>query len=128
MELFAGFKSRLVSIAGSALGIVLSDIRGKILSFTESLPGASVKFYCGICVLSFLVMLAALGAVLLPAGLVLVTVQMAAEDVDSISLAGRILAWIGALYILIPSIVLTGAGVVLYGKVKNASSSISRKL
>ena len=105
-----------------------SKIRENTIEFLEELPENSAKFLYGICLLIFVVVTAAAGAVILPASLILILVQHASADVDKVLLAGQAFALLGCFYLVISVILINMVGKALKASTEKVTRKMVRKL
>ena len=122
------FKNKIgnwtVSILESTFLGFVKRIKENTIEFLEELPENSTRAVYGICLLMFVVVLAAAGAVILPASLILIVVQNFGPGVNKVLWTGIGFGGLGLFYLVV-SVML----IMMVGKnVKTAMEKSTRKM
>lgn len=117
-----------VSILENMFFGFFSRIRERIIEILEEIPNNSAKLVYGICLLIFIVVTGAAGAVILPASLIIILVQYSGPDVDKVLLAGQCLFFLGFFYLVVSVVLISIVGKNVKGSLEKITRKLVRKL
>ena len=128
MKIKNKFTSFAVSVGEKAVMSIFSSAKRNIVETLESAPDNTAKLFYAYTLLIFIVVVTAMGAIVVPIGLITVLVTLFDKSVDKVQLIGILTAGVGILYMFGGIFLLKTVGGIIKSSVEKSTRRLVKKI
>jgi chromate transport protein ChrA len=118
----------LSSVLEKTVAGYFTKARRNLADIVEAAPGNAARLVAAYAALTVLAVIVAGGAVILPVGLIIVATALADSSVDKPLMAGILLSILGAVYLLVGTLIIRFGANTARSSLEKATKDLSRKL